>query len=202
MAFNLIEWMKWNWFPPTKNTYRKSIGDQPAATFPYKKIYADNDEELYGTSIGFCFPWSQAVQARKNGNKTGPVTAQEWEQLKTDTRVDKRNGATSWTNVFRYFDERKRKIELISVDDFREDACRYAALAMKAGAEVYLTLEITLNNIKYGHVECVLAIEDDKIVTNSWGNKAVCTVYPFLQHPYQTTYNAEAAEILLLVIKK
>lgn len=203
----LIELCKWVWFPPKKSDFMVSAKGAKPATHPYKELYATNDESFSETRIGFCFPWSLLIQDRKTGYKKGPVTREEFDEKRKVTRVDMKTGATTWTNVYRYFMERNYKIELLSVDDDTTDAVNYAAVKANEGSLVFLTLEVMwgadpatgYKGVQYGHIEAVLGLENGNVITNSWGEKAVCPVAPYLKHPKFAYYSVVEATIHLMI---
>lgn len=196
----LVNFITFTFFPPKKEDFVKRVPYTPEYLFPFTGVFANNEEQFTETKIGYCFPWALAISNRRQGLVSGSVTASEWVQLKSDSRVLS-SGATGWSSILRYFIEREKKIEILSVDLDGVHASYYAAQQMKKGAQVFLTLAINKDKIDYGHIECVLAISKDSIITNSWGERADCLVYPYLKHPLQTTFNEPEAEIHLIIVK-
>lgn len=188
-------------FPPKTASFLRRTGTVNFSEHTYRKLWCTNDDGLADVSSGWglCFPWALCVAYRHRGRVESAVTAREWTQVRKDSRAS-RNG-TNWADVLKYFLERQATVEMVSVDLDGANALHYAANKMNSGWMGFLTLEVTISGRQQGHMEAIVGIENDKVITNSWGQKAECGISPYLIHPYQTQFNVDPATIRLLLVR-
>lgn len=154
---------------PNPTDYFKMVPYMLPEEHSYEELFASNVEQLPDTEKGFCFPWALAISNRKAGRtKRKWVNLDEWLRLRKISRTTL-DGSTTWTNVLRYFLERGHDIEIIDINLDQINSIHYIANALNSGHEAFLIVEMIDTEFYYGHIECVVGVQDLCVLTNSWG---------------------------------
>lgn len=184
--------------------------DEPTLVDPEKEpkkefyqLYVNGFQELPGTELGYCFPWSLAVLDRQRGDSHGKIQKKEWKRIEKESRVDPSNGGTKGQDIFRYFYERGYSLEAELLEIGKCDEYYYAANKMEQGCQIMLWM-YPLSPISQvsGHVEAVLGFDNCSAITNSWGSKGRVTTRKKFLHNNMLEYSFEPSEGYLLIACK